>query len=169
VITDKDLNWMAGIMDLKGKSKLVIAPSRNYRPLLVLYVESAQVLVIDELCKLTGTKGSDSLETEAGEWDKRGCSKHCPEAHIHVNKTLPATRRWSVTGASAAIVLHNVVPRLRNGSQQKTFQVLMHDGIRLAPKRGQGRGAVDATIKRLMVLGWLIPDELIDTGEEDAA
>lgn len=165
MIPANKLGWMAGVVDLKGRVKMLNPPSRNRRPMLSVYVESREMAVIRELCSLTGTRPSVAPEKDAGAWDRKGCSQHCPEPHIHVNTTMPAVGRWHVTGAGAAIVLYNLLPFLLS---DRGFTELMDKAISACPKSGQGRHAIDTTINRLEALSWEIPDGLRGDDEEPA-
>jgi hypothetical protein len=170
VITERDLGWMAGVMDLRGKTKLVRAPSRNERPLLAIYVESKELEVVDELGRLTGTKVTDPRESLlALSWERRGCGEHCPEPHVHVEVKASSapTSRWHITGAGAVIVLNSLIPRMRTN---RGLSELLAEGIKLVPPSGRGRGAIDKTIMRMMKLGWPIPATLVrEEGDEDGS
>ena len=111
------LGWMAGILDMKG---VIIGKKNKQRatPQLVLMVETKQVEVIRGLSAMTGTSPDFQPAKDVEEWMRRGCVDHCPEKHVHVGhdypKQMPATARWTVTGAAMAVVLHNVLPFVRN-------------------------------------------------------
>lgn len=150
------IGWMAGVVDSKARVKITHSQGRK-NPLLVLQVQSHELAVIRALCSLTGTQPRFSAEKQTGSWDRKSCIEHCPEPHVHVDRTIPAMGCWHVTGVGAAIVLYNLLPFLLS---DRGFSELMRDAIAAIPESGQGRGAVDASIHRLRDLGWEVPPEL---------
>ena len=124
-------------------------------------VESAQLRVIERLCTLTGT----SVEPNKNEgrrqkdWIARGCTEHCPEAHVHhEGSPLPPIGRWTLTGAAAAVVLHSVVPFMVTDGGLGDMK---DESLANVVLSGQGSGATKAAIRRLAALGWPLPP-LID-------
>lgn len=154
------LGWLAGILDMKG---VVLRKKNQSRatPQLVLAVETRQLQVVRELSRMTGTAPELQKARATEPWMRRGCVEHCPEQHIHgINEGngMPAIARWTVTGASMGVVLHNVLPYLRN---DKALGEAMVEVLALVPASGQGRGAIDRALARLVELGWDLPDEVL--------
>lgn len=151
------LGWFAGVVDLKGRVRNIKAPSRK-SPLLTLRVDSRELSVIRELCSLTGTRPSFKAEKQTDDWARKGCVEHCPEPHVHVERTFPAIGTWHITGTGAAVVLYNLIPFLLS---DRGFAELMNDAIAEIPDRTRpGRHAIDMSIRRLKELGWEIPPQL---------
>jgi hypothetical protein len=149
--------WMAGVLDMKGK---VIAKQNQQRatPQLVLSVETSHHEIVRTLGRMTGTAPEIQKPKKMEEWMRRGCVEHCPEQHHHVKyaQGMPAISRWTVTGISLAIVLHNVLPFIV--TKNNVFTEAMNNAFTDVPPSGQGRAAVDRAIVRLKDLGWDIPD-----------
>jgi hypothetical protein len=159
------LGWMAGVIDLRGKIVYKNNKSRtttNATRQVVMYVESKQRSVIEELCRLTGTM----VETQdrisgANSWFRSGCSEHCPDAHIHVQvESFPAISRWTITGAAMAVLIWNIQPFLRN--KQEELTKVMAEVFLDAKVSGRGSGATLKSLDRLQSLGWDIPAELYE-------
>ena len=160
MIPPNKLGWMAAVLELRGN---VVTKKNQMRatPQMVLYVDSKNVSVIRELSRLTGTAAEAQKARTAKDFMRRGCSTHCPEAHVHVDDLwqLPPIGRWSITGAGAAIVLYNVLPYL--ASDDKGFKEIMDEILEYVVLTGQGSGATKATIKRLVSLGWELPSAIV--------
>src|SRR6185503_19478151 len=98
------LGWMAGVIDLKGR---LIRKKNKTRatPQVVLIVETKEYMVVKELSSLTGTSPETMDRRPLREWMRKGCSEHCPEAHVHVGDSeyehlyMPPIARWTITGA----------------------------------------------------------------------
>lgn len=158
------LGWVAGVLDLKGR---VVTKKNRSRatPQFVLMVETKDMAVIRELCSLTGTQVESKPERKLPDWMRRPCAEHCPDKHEHVHMTsenrpydwrMPAMGRWTATGASAAIVLHNVLPySLANLG----LEVALHSLLEQAALTGQGSGATLKAIRRMRDLGWDLPEK----------
>ena len=153
------LGWMAGVIDLKG----VWLRKRNQQRAtvqIVLAVESRHMGIIRELGGLTGTAPAFKKAQPLADFMRKGCTEHCPEAHIHINEymrdgaTLPATARWTITGAGAAIILHNLMPFFMI---DKDYQEIYQELLDATVLTGQGRGMVISAIRRLHSLGWDLP------------
>lgn len=153
-----DLAWVAGVLDLKA---LIIRKKNKTRatPQMVLAVETKEYEVIRGLSALTGTSPELQPEKNAAEWMRRGCLQHCPEAHVHVGDNLyewrlPAIGRWTITGAGAVVILHNVMPFMRN---KRDLPEALEAMLAYAVTTGQGWGATRASLMRLRNLGWRLP------------
>lgn len=155
------LGWVAGVLDLKGK--IVTKKNRSRAtPQFVLMVESKDVAVVRELCSLTGTHVEIKPERKLPEWMRRPCAEHCPDKHEHVHAErpydwrMPGMARWTATGVTAAIILHNVLPySLANLG----LEVALHSLLDQAVLVGQGSGASMKAIRRMHELGWELPEK----------
>jgi hypothetical protein len=162
-INPEDLAYFAAILDLKGS---IIRKRNKMRATqqIVLSVESKNIRIIGFLASMTGTKPEAQLSKDVNDWLRKGCTEHCPEKHIHVNDQgypwrMPAVSRWTVTGAGAAVVLHNVIPWLRTDRGLKEAMESILDQV---VTTGQGWGATRASLRRLRDLGWQLPPEWED-------
>lgn len=161
MIPEYKLGWVAGIIDFKGTVVHKGGRARaGGRPQLCLMVETKNLAIAEELCRLTGT-GSDYHEArERKEWMRRGCITHCPEPDIEYpgqRDMLPAMGRWTVSGAAAIIVISAVQKYMisDNGISELYREARDH----LATS-GRGTGSVRKAVARLALLGWPIPREL---------
>jgi hypothetical protein len=166
MIPEAKLAWMAAIFDMKGRINRKTNQSRA-TPQLVLRIDSASPRVIEELCRLTG----GSVEIRDGiqfkEYDQRGCTEHCPAAHIHHDgHVVPEVTRWTITGAAAAVVLHNVIPYMVT---DRGLEDMMNEALANLVTTGQGSGAVRAAVRRLAQLGWELPPGMADRLSLDTA
>jgi hypothetical protein len=153
VIPEAKLAWMAAVLDFKGATVRKTNPMRA-TPQLVLTIESSNIGVIREMCRLTGTSAEARPVHHAAQWMQRGCSEHCPDAHIEHSGEMPVTARWSVTGACAAIVLWNVIPYMVT---DRGLRDTMDEALANLVLTGQGSGMVKSAIRRLEALGWALP------------
>jgi hypothetical protein len=151
------LGWVAAVFDMKAN---VVRKNNKMRatPQVVLMVESKEWNIIRELARLTGSMAEPQQERNAKNFMRRGCTVHCPDAHVHVPDewTLPPIARWTITGAGAAIILHNVIPYMQNAAK-KGFPELLEEICGNLVLTGQGSGQVMKTIHRLQGLGWDLP------------
>ncbi len=158
------LGWVAGVIDLKAT--VIFKKNQQRRtPQIVLQVETKKLYVVAELAVLTGTDPEGMAPKDVKEWMRRGCSEHCPQAHVpgHTHgpqwpQKLPPMARWTITGAGAAIVLYNVLPYL---AFEREYPQLIEQIIDQLPRPGErGRSAIDRQVQRLRGLGWEIPDAI---------
>lgn len=160
-IAPQKLGWLAAIIDLKGKVIFKNNKQRATRQI-VLMVESKEVAIIKAIGDMTGTNPEYLTERRTPDFVRRGCIEHCPEKHIHALRleqgetNFPPLARWTITGAGAAIILHNVAPHL---VVNHDYYAIMVEILTNAPTYGQGSGAVNRTIRRLASLGWELPDK----------
>jgi hypothetical protein len=164
MIGPADLGWMAAVIDLRGRI-LTKKNQQRATPQLCLYVDSKQFSVIRKLGELTGTKPEQQAARTASEFIRRGCSEHCPEPHVHVNEDrpwqMPAIARWTLTGASAAVVISNLLPYFT--VNREGWEAAMQEMMAQAAFTGQGSGMIRTSIKRLADLGWDIPFNIMET------
>jgi len=146
-----DRAWMAATIEQRGKIHFTNDPNRKTNQL-VLRISSKRLQVIDKLAALTGTKALTN-EARTIAVDRRACTEHCDEAHVHTVAHIPETGLWAISGCGAAIVLDNLLPYFLDPAG---IQALVDNIFAGLPKPGQGRAAVDSTIMRLRKLGWRI-------------
>jgi hypothetical protein len=165
-MTPAQLGWVAGLIDMKARAKVVVAPSRGNRPIVSMYVESREFAILERLGRLTGQQVHSRTPLKPIDWDRKGCSEHCPEPHVHVQKSMPPVGRWAMTGVGAAIVLHNVKTMLVT---DRGFSEMAAMGLSGAPAPySRGWAACERSIRRLEALGWQIPSALlIDVEDEE--
>ena len=159
-IPPAQLGWMAGVIDLKGKILRKQNKSRATQQL-VLAVESKDFAVIRELSRLTGTSPEMMKAPEgAQDWMRRSCLEHCDNAHVHVHAPeWPAIARWTVTGASMAVVLWTLRSYLRT---DRGLDAAMAQAISQAAITGRGSGATRKSLRRLEYLGWEFPPGMVE-------
>lgn len=154
---------MAAVLDVKGT---IVRKTNKQRktPQIVLVVDSRHEPVINRLCEMTGTNPGFRAKQDIKKWMRKGCTDHCPEAHIHVTEhqdshpeayMMPASYRWTITGAGMAVVFYNVLPFMTN---RRDFNDAMQEAIDNTPLTGQGSGMVFSSLRRLEELGWDLPE-----------
>jgi hypothetical protein len=157
---------MAAVLDLRGH---IIAKNNQDRATwqLVLLVESKDKRVIDKLAGMTGTSPEAGRPNSVPDWMQRGCAEHCPEKHIHYDKSsMPAIHRWSATGVAAAIVIWNISPYMVNSAP---YTELLEEAMAAAVLRGRGSGQAKAAVRRLRDLGWKLPPRFAKAIKDDVA
>lgn len=158
MISQAKLGWMAAVIDLRG---LVVFKTNKNRAegsrQIVLVVDSKLPGIVRELCAMTGTKAEAKIERKMREFMRRSCNEHCPEAHIHVNdeRIMPGIYRWTVTGMALAVILESLLPLF---VEDKGLAEIQQEILGSTYLSGQGSGAVIASINRLQILGWELPD-----------
>lgn len=156
------LGWMAGILDLKGAIIRKKNKQRN-TPQIVLAVETKHLEITQQLGRMTGTAPETQKAQKVSDWMRRGCSAHCPDAHVPGHSHfrpgevlyMPPISRWTITGAGMAVVFYNVLPFCYNNT--KSFAETMEEAIDNTPLTGQGSGMVLKSLRRLDELGWDFP------------
>jgi hypothetical protein len=153
------LAWAAGVVDMKGRTRTLTAPTRT-SPMFTLMVETKHLSVARRLARLSGTRIMMSKSRKLPESMRRGCVEHCPEAHTHTHPVIPAIARWHVSGVGAIIVVDNLLPHLTD--KRAEFAEFMHEALQWVRPAGKGRGraAIDKSIARLAALGWEVMPEL---------
>lgn len=158
------LAWMAGVVEMRGKIRVVDNPMRRTLQLR-LQVQSQQVHVVERLCAMTGVEIDVKDTREIMSSDRRGCVEHCPEAHVHTGTMIPRMAMWAVTGTAAAIVLHNLAEYLHEGTDLSMVDRYL-DSLSLPEdwrRPGRGMRAIFDSVNRLRILGWDIPVPLART------
>jgi hypothetical protein len=154
-ISMTDLGWMAGIIDLKGRIHFK-ANQQRVTTQTTLTVDSKDAAIIRQLSRLTGTKPEFKNTKTLSDFIRRGCSEHCPEAHVHVTdrEWIAEISRWTITGAGLVVVLDNLLPFL---VLDKGYQEAIEEIQKVTAYSGRGSGSVYATLARLRDLGWDLP------------
>jgi hypothetical protein len=150
--------WMAGILDFQGH---IVRKSNGQRAKgsqqVVIYVATASEPIVQRLCELTG--GNPEFKEQSplkDEWVRRGCTEHCPEAHVHTRPVnMPKMARWTMTGAAAAIILWNLQEYMV--TEDEPWQWALSQCLSQLRLTGQGSGAILAAMRRLSALGWELP------------
>jgi hypothetical protein len=157
VIPPEKLAWMAAILDIQGRIHRKDNQARA-TPQLVLRVDSSHLSVIGELCRLTGGSVEPRPPAPGKEWDRKGCTEHCAAAHVHVEiGSQPSTGRWTVTGAAAAVVLHNVIPYMLTDRGMEAMMTEALENVNLAGRSGNN---ARRAVRRLAQLGWVLPEKI---------
>ena len=150
--------WVAGIIDFKGH---IYAKNNHQRAAgshqIVLSVETSIPEIAERLCGLTGSNPESKPQRNLrDDWLRRGCSDHCPEAHVHMRDVnMPDVTKWSVTGAALAIVLWNLRPYMT--TDRVPWDWGMSQSLSQLRMTGQGSAAIIKAAKRLHGLGWDLP------------
>lgn len=152
-----DKAWMAATIENRGKIHFTNDANRRTNQL-VLRVSTKKMAVIDKLAALTGTKPNIAAARVIAV-DRRACTEHCEDAHIHVSGEIPEMGIWAISGVGAAIVLDNLRPHFVDDTGIEALVANLFAGL---PKGGRGRAAVDNTIVRLRRLGWHIPPAALE-------
>jgi hypothetical protein len=153
-----DLAWMAGILDLKGRTSYKNNKQRSTRQVVML-VDSQELAVVRRMAQLTGTAPEAKAAKEIKDWWRTGCREHCPEAHVHIDLrypsgTLPAIGRWSITGAGMVVVYRNLRPHITIDR----YEEAVNEADMFVALDSNGSGMVLASLRRLRNLGWNLPD-----------
>lgn len=161
MISEATKGWVAGVMDFQGHVQVRRNPQRAPgSEQITIYVNTSIPGIPERLCELTGTAPEEKLNHRLkDEWMRRGCSEHCPEAHVHNREVnMPLVTRWSCSGAAAAIILYNIRRYMTTDHEPWDWaQAQVLSQLRLT---GQGSAAIIAAAKRLHSLGWELPPVL---------
>ena len=149
------LGWMAGIIDLKGRIHFK-ANQQRVTTQTILTVDSKDAAIVRQLGNLTGTKPEWKNTKSLADFVRRGCSEHCPEAHVHIHdrEWVAEISRWTITGAGLVVVLDNLLPFL---VIDKGYREAIDQIQKVTAYSGRGSGSVYATLDRLRNLGWDLP------------
>jgi hypothetical protein len=152
MIMQTDLAWMAGVIDLKGRLTYKTNRARRTRQI-TLNVDSKEFHVVRRLCSMTGTKPEMRTTSPVSDYLKRGCSEHCPEAHVHAEGFAHGSTRWTITGAAMVVVLDNIEPYI---SLDRGFSEAIDEVVNGLTLEGRGATAVLGSLSRLLGLGWSV-------------
>lgn len=137
-LSDRELGYIAGVVDAMATLRV-----RDVRGTELPFVE-INCPNLSLLEWLGGKTGTGVTKTKR-DYKRMGCSQHCTEAHVHI---VSLSGRWSVSGARATVLLHNVLPFLQ--LQVETAQQLLDVGLSCGRKL--------ATPAKMAALGWDVPD-----------
>ena len=154
---------MAAVVENKGRLRLIETDSRATVQASVR-VQTTLAAVARRLGELTDKEIRVIQPKRIKFANRKGCSDHCPDAHVHVETEMTPTATWEIGGAGAAIVLHNLVPFMSGAETElpkSRYLRFIDEVIEAVPVEGRGRHAVDLSIARLSRLGWKIPDGLL--------
>lgn len=132
-----DLSYAAALLDNFAVLRLRETAASS----LPVVMASGKHPSIPWLGEITGTK---VIETRRG-YTKHMCTQHCPDRHADITSL---SKRWSVTGMRATIMLSNVLPYLR--FQSEKARELIEVGLQV-----QYQGQV---VNEMQILGWSIPE-----------
>lgn len=157
----RELAWMAGVFDVKGRARRYTTEKRA-TPLFKIIVESSNLAIVRRFCKFTGTRIHIEEKKNFTVTQRRNCKDHCPEPHQHISNTMPTVGHWSMSGVGAIIVLHNLLPFFVDDIDDK-LDFIRQATASVPPPDPTRRGwaQVARTINRLHLLGWRIPEELL--------
>lgn len=157
-IPEAKLAWFAAVLDLR--SHIIVKDNKmRATPQFVLMVQSVNYAVVREMARLVGTSPEALTPRKKKDFMRRGCTEHCPEAHIHAleDEALPPTGKFTITGAAAAVVLDAVIPYMITDRGLGAVRDQIFAQMKLT---GQGAGATRTAVRRLEALGWPIPDQI---------
>lgn len=137
LLAQTDISYCAAVIDNNAALR-----SRALGSSLLPVIQiSGRYPALDWLGEITGTK---VIETSRG-YTRHNCTEHCPQRHAHIKSE---SRRWSVTGMRATIVLTSVLPYLKY--QRDQAEALIEQGLSV---HYQGQ-----VVNEMASLGWKIPD-----------
>lgn len=152
-----DRAWMAAVIENRGKIHFTNDANRKTNQL-VLRVSTKKMSVIEKLAALTGTK-PNVHEARTIVVDRRACTEHCDDAHVHTVAEIPEMGVWAISGVGAAIVLADLREHFLDDTGIEALVDNLFAGL---PPGGRGRAAVDNTIVRMRRLGWRIPPAALE-------
>jgi len=157
VTTVAQAAWMAGVIDLKGRIQIKRGGASRSTVQHTLGVQHKELAVIRALCVLTGSNAEARREKPLGDIARRGCTEHCPDAHVHVGDewNMPFTMKWTVSGAALVIVYHNLQPYLQ---VDRGYDSIVTDIVKAPATTGQGSARTMDRVAELANLGWEIPE-----------
>lgn len=130
--------YIAGILDIMARITTMETTDGTRLPLVA--VSTTDTGILNYLGEVSGITPFLTHRS----YDKHRCIEHCETAHEHVVST---SGRWSVSGAKATIILHNVRPFLR--MQLDAAEDALEVGL-VAPFK-------PATPAKMVELGWKVP------------
>ena len=133
-----DLAYVAALIDLQGH---ITTRSVRDATLPLLALSSGNAGVLQMLGRMTGVRPFVTRR----DYNRVGCSAHCPEPHQHI---VSESGRWSVSGVKATVVLHSVLPYLRFKRDEAV------EAIRV----GLDADYKPATLTKMKELGWELPN-----------
>lgn len=132
------LVWIAAVIDSQAVIRVREAQGVE---LPMVAVHGPNVRLLQELASATGTKVTITRRN----YSKAGCAEHCPDQHQHI---VSQSGRWSLSGARATVLLHNIQPYVR----------LQVDEVREVLTLGLTAPFKPATVRKMVEIGWSVPD-----------
>lgn len=144
--SEADLRYMAGVFDA-GASYTVTGGNDRVRQMGMICVGRIER---DVQRWLLVTAGGFSGRREGYEMlqDRKGCSEHCPEPHVHMRGTIRRPE-WRVQGFTSYIILENLRPYLRGWNEQAQ-RIIDIESPCVTTARKKTRESLER-------LGWRIP------------
>lgn len=139
MLTDTDLAYIAGLIDVMGNVRVMETAEGTQLPLVSISCPDAALLAY--LGEVSDMQPFVTVRT----YDRHRCTEHCDEPHQHVESR---SRRWTVTGAKATMILAAVEPYLR-------FQ---KDKVAEVVALGMDAPRKKATSVKMTRLGWPMPE-----------
>jgi hypothetical protein len=146
VLTEREMAYMAGVVDAMGALRLREVRGETLLPF--VEISCSNLGLLEWLARRTGT-GVTKVKRD---YRRNGCTLHCPDPHVHIQSL---SGRWSLSGVRATVVLFGLRPYLQ--LQAEAAQELLDVGLR-APRKG-------ATIQKMADLGWPVPPFLPPTAK----
>jgi hypothetical protein len=154
-VTDTDMAWLAAMLDFKGRFGVNRAQTTASGTQVRIRMVSSNEGVVRAMCEMTGLDPTRPKEFGTTK-ERRQCTRHCPEDHVHV--ITAKSLYFQVSGVAAAIVCYNLAPYLR---VQKEKALEIYDVyMRTDGGSARGRYRTKSAAERLRALGWRIPPEL---------
>lgn len=147
VVDEGVKGYIAALLDLKGRA-YVMAPIRT-RQAPRAHVGIAGVTNLKMARDLSIWIGAGAVQTQSGEFFRKGCSIHCDQPHVHGTRS---TSRFTITGWRATIVLYTLEDYLFTWEEK--FRGPFLSMLEIEPTRNTRRGDIEDQMKGL---GWDIP------------
>ena len=139
MLTEADLAYIAAVIDVMGNIREMETDTGTRLPLVSVSCPDEALLAY--LGEVTDMQAFVTVRR----YDRHRCTEHCDEPHQHVESR---SRRWTVNGAKATIILAAVEPYVRFQRDRVAEMVAL--GLDAPKKR-----ATPAKMKRL---GWPMPE-----------
>lgn len=138
-LSEADIIYVAAIIDVMGNVRVMKTDTGTELPL--VSVSCPDEALLGFLGKVSDMQTVVTTRT----YERHRCTEHCDGPHQHVESR---SRRWSVNGAKATVILSAVLPYLR--FQQERVAEVVALGID-APRK-------QATPAKMRRLGWPLPE-----------
>lgn len=131
--------YVAGVIDARGHLRLEMRHGKE-QPRIAVTTRKISLLTV--LSDLTGTK----ISMDDRGYQKRPCSEHCKDQHVHV---VRQSAKWRVDCVRATVVLYNCLPFMV--AQRDDALALLRVGLdNYQPSR-------NGTAAAMQRLGWDLP------------
>jgi hypothetical protein len=137
MITEEDKAWLAGVIDAQTRKK----QKGNRLPYLNVMMPPNSAAAAQRVADLTGAPIYRNEWGSAG-YDRKQCSEHCPEEHIHVTYNPNHVDNIRIAGHRLRIILRVLEPYLMGD----------YSDVAQAKSRYRPRWNVLSDLQRL---GWL--------------